>query len=503
MNKEQVIFALYNFKNIKKMKNKIISKISMIALVGLLFASVVGCDKKNAVTGVSLDKTTLSVEVGKTSQLMATVAPTDADDKTVTWSSSDATVASVSATGLVTGVKVSATAVTITVTTKDGAKTAKCAVTVTAAPVTTVAVTGVSLDKTTLSVVVGKTSQLMATVAPTDASDKTVTWKSSDATIASVSATGLVTGVKVSATAVTITVTTKDGAKTATCAVTVTADPGAVTGVKLAAADKADVQLAVNGTKKINPPTVEPTTATDKTVMWSSKDATIASVGTDGTVTAKKLGEVYILVSATSDATKKDSVKVSVVVPITSITFKNPSIDLRTTEKYNLRDAEVAGYLTIVPSATANRETPSIVSSDPTKVKIDLTTFTLEAKGAKGVDVATVTVKSNITTAATGSVKINITDYLAITNIAFKAPKTKTVAVNTTYTIAQAIGDGTLIVTPTNYNELINATSSDPTIVSVNLISKELKALKAGTVTITLTAGHDATIKDTITVTVQ
>lgn len=84
-----------------------------------------------------------------------------------------------------------------------------------------VAVTGVTMSPATTSVVVGNTRQLNATVAPSDATNKAVTYESSDTAIATVNANGLVTGV--AAGSATVTVTTADGAKTATTAVTVTA----------------------------------------------------------------------------------------------------------------------------------------------------------------------------------------------------------------------------------------------------------------------------------------
>lgn len=176
--------------------------------------------KKVSVTGVTL-KAATSIEAGKTETLTATVAPANATDKSVTWSTSDATVATVSE-GVVTGVK--AGTATITVKTTDGAKTATCAVTVTALAV--VKVTGVTLNKTATSIAVGKTETLIATVAPADATDKSVTWNTSDAAVATVSAAGVVTGVK--AGTATITVTTTDGMKTATCTITVTSGGGSV-----------------------------------------------------------------------------------------------------------------------------------------------------------------------------------------------------------------------------------------------------------------------------------
>ena len=165
---------------------------------------------KPKVTGVTLDKTSLSLTVGSTGTLKATVKP-DGADNGVTWSSSDKTVATVSSSGKVTAVK-AGTAV-ITVKTKDGGKTAKCTVTV------TVPVSGVTLNKTSVTLVAGESIALKATVKPADASDKKVTWSSSKTAVATVSSSGKVTAVK-AGTAV-ITVKTADGGKTAKCTVTV------------------------------------------------------------------------------------------------------------------------------------------------------------------------------------------------------------------------------------------------------------------------------------------
>lgn len=171
-----------------------------------------------SVTGVILDNATLALDTGKTGVLKATVAPSNATNKAVSWSSDTAAVATVDNTGKITAVK--AGTAKITVKTTDGAKTAVCTVTV-KDPV--VNVTGVSLDNTELSVEEGATAQLKATVAPANATDKTVTWKSGNAETFTIDNNGKVTGVKAGqATAV---ATTKDGGKTAECKVTVTAKP--------------------------------------------------------------------------------------------------------------------------------------------------------------------------------------------------------------------------------------------------------------------------------------
>ena len=165
------------------------------------------------VESVSLDKTTLGLTEGETARLTATVEPSNATNKSVTWSSDNESVATVT-NGVVTAV--GAGTATITVTTVDQSKTATCEVTVTAA---TVPVTGVTLNKTSTSLYVGDTETLTATAEPSDATNKNVTWSSDDTSVATVDASGLVTAVA-PGTAV-ITVTTADGGKTATCTVTV------------------------------------------------------------------------------------------------------------------------------------------------------------------------------------------------------------------------------------------------------------------------------------------
>ena len=169
-------------------------------------------EKAAAVTSVKLDQSSIELEVGKTQTLKATVSPDNATNKNVSWTSSKTTVATVSG-GVVTAKAVGTT--TITVKTEDGNKTATCSVTVKAA---TVAVTGVSLNNTSLDLTEGETSNLVATVSPSNATNKNVSWSSDKTTVATVD-NGLVTA-KGEGTA-NITVKTEDGNKTATCVVTV------------------------------------------------------------------------------------------------------------------------------------------------------------------------------------------------------------------------------------------------------------------------------------------
>lgn len=171
---------------------------------------VIGSDV--TVTGVSLNIKTTTINVGASKTLSATISPTNATNKDVTWDSSDTSIATVDSNGKVTGV--SAGKATISVTTVDGKKTATCKVTVKA-----VKVTKVSLNKKTTSINVGENETLIATIAPTNATNQNVTWKSSNKAIATVDSNGNVVGVK-AGTAI-ISVTAVDGKKTATCKVTI------------------------------------------------------------------------------------------------------------------------------------------------------------------------------------------------------------------------------------------------------------------------------------------
>ena len=254
--------------------------------------------KTVAVTGVSLDKTSVELTEGDETTLIATVNPDNATNKNVTWKSSDSSVALVSD-GKVTALK--AGTATITVTTEDGGKTATCEVKVVAK---TVAVTSVSLDKTSVELSEGDETSLTATVNPDNATNKNVTWKSSDSSVALVS-DGKVTALK--AGTATITVSTEDGGKTATCEVKVVAKTIAVTSISL---DKTSVELT-EGDETTLTATVNPDNATNKNVIWKSSNSSVATVS-GGKVTALKAGTATITVT-TEDGGKTATCDIKVI----------------------------------------------------------------------------------------------------------------------------------------------------------------------------------------------
>ncbi len=164
--------------------------------------------------GVTLNQTTATINMGSTLQLTATVAPNTTSNKGVTWTSSNTNVATVNGSGLVTPKAVGTS--TITVKTNDGSnKTATCNVTVRQL------VTGITLNRTTAQMVSRNTLQLTTNITPSTASNKAVTWKSSNTAVATVNASGLVTAITEGT--CTITATSQDGsAKNASCIINVT-----------------------------------------------------------------------------------------------------------------------------------------------------------------------------------------------------------------------------------------------------------------------------------------
>ena len=242
--------------------------------------------KAVSVTEVTLDKTKLTLTEGETETLTATVKPDNADNKKVKWSSDKTEIATVDGAGKVTAVK--AGEAVVTVTTEDGGKTATCKVTVKAKAVN---VTDVSLDKTELTLTEGETETLTATVKPDNADNKKVKWSSDKTEIATVGGDGKVTAVK--AGEATVTVTTEDGGKTASCKVTVKAKIVPVTGVEV---NPWAVTLSVRGTSKLSY-TIRPADATNQNVKWESESPSVATVDSEGNVQGVAAGTAKICVT--------------------------------------------------------------------------------------------------------------------------------------------------------------------------------------------------------------
>lgn len=251
-----------------------------------------------AVSGVALNKKVATVNVGKKVTVKATVTPANADNKTLVWTSSNTKIATVS-NGVVKGVK--AGRVIITAKTTDGSNiSATCTVTVKQP------VTRISLSKKA-TMYTGKKLTLKAKVNPANASNKALTWKSSNTKIAKVASNGVVTGVK--AGTVKITATAKDGSrKSATCTVTVRQSVSKIT------LSKTNVVLPKKGSSYNVRVTVAPKNAYNKNVTVKSAKTKVAKVsastvksGKTVKITAVKKGTTKVVFTA-KDGSKKSAI---------------------------------------------------------------------------------------------------------------------------------------------------------------------------------------------------
>ncbi len=249
---------------------------------------------KRATTGVTISEETAELTEGETLQLTATVAPEDATDKTVTWASSDAAIATVDADGLVTAV----TPGEVEITASCAGFTATCALTVKkliiAAETVTVAAPAEEMTE-------GDTMQLTATVAPDNTTDKTIVWSSDDEAVATVNAEGLVTAVAPG----TVTITAACGEATGSATITVKARVIPVESITL---DKNEAFGSIGMTIQLTA-TVTPDNATDKTVTWSSDNEAVATVDAEGLVSCVADGEA-IITARCGDLTATCKVKV-------------------------------------------------------------------------------------------------------------------------------------------------------------------------------------------------
>lgn len=244
-------------------------------------------------TGVTLNTNSLSLNLYDTQYLTATVLPTNATNKNVSWSSSDYNVASVASDGLVRGVGTGGA--WITVTTSDGSYTASAYVNVGS---NQIRVTGVTLNTNYISLRQSDTQYLTATVAPTNATNKNVSWSSSNYNVASVTSNGLVQAI--GAGEAWITVTTNDGSYTATAYVSVTGNgntqnqyPTSVTGITLPVSS---LNMHLNETYTMYP-TVAPTNATNQRVTYLSSDTKIIKVTASGVISAVGYGQATVFVT--------------------------------------------------------------------------------------------------------------------------------------------------------------------------------------------------------------
>ena len=394
---------------------------------------------------VKLDISEVTLDKGKTVTLTSTVYPSKQTDQSVTWESSDETVATVTSSGKVKGIK--AGTATITCASVALGLSTTCKVTV----------NGVNLDKSEAILEKGKTMTLKPSIYPETLTDKSVTWKSSNTAVATVTSSGKVKGVKAGTATITCT-SVATGAK-ATCQVTVSY-------VKL---DQTEVILEKGKTMTLAP-TVYPSKQTDQSVTWKSSNTAVATVTSSGKVKGVKAGTATITCTSVAtglSTTCKVTVSYVRIDPSEAILEKGKTMTLASTV-YPSKQTDQS-----VTWKSSNTEVATVTSSGKVKgVKAGIVTITCTSVATGLSTTCKVTV---------GYVKLNVSEV----------------------TIDKG---NTITLTPTVYpskqtDQSVTWKSSDETVATVTSSGK-VTGIKAGTATITCTSdalGLSTTCKVTVT----
>ena len=289
------------------------------------FLKIYGLDENDNVlaSDIALNFTEKALNVNQTLQLIATVTPEIASNKTVTWSSSDPIIANVNNDGLVTAFADGNA--TITATTTDGTNlSASCNLTVTSIPVASI-----KLNKTRLTLDIDESYQLVATITPTNATDKTIVWSSSDTTIATVSDNGLV--IPNEPGDAVITASTTDGTNlSASCQVTV------VKRVKEITLNESSLHLTLPETAQLTA-FVSPNDATNAVLNWTSSKPSVATVDNNGFIISKSVGTTTIKATTTDGSNLSATCQVNVTKQyVNSILLNEDSLIMHIGETFQL-----------------------------------------------------------------------------------------------------------------------------------------------------------------------
>ncbi|MBQ9438045.1 MAG: Ig-like domain-containing protein, partial [Lachnospiraceae bacterium] len=408
-----------------------------------------------AVTGVALSDSAASLTVGETKTLTATVTPTGATTKKVSWASSDTSVATVSSSGNLTAeVKaVKAGTAKITATSADGTYiSASCTVTVTKSVAETKPITAIAIAET-LSLTAGKTGTLTPTITPTDATNQTLTWASSDETVATVSSAGVVTAVKAGKATITATATDGSNVVSNACAVTVT-ESAAETKPITAIAIAETLSLTAGKTGTLSPK-ITPTDATNQTLIWSSSDETVATVSSAGVVTAVKAGKANITATATDGSKVVSNICTVTVTAASEETEKGTGIisTVETTESKDSTDKEKFYEAVMVKGQKYTFGAGSWTSANSSYVSVAKKTGVATAKKAT---LAPVTL-SNAATDSTGAI---VSYEVTVKQPALNA-KSATILVGETYQFHLDGGVGSISQTWVSGNAAVASVTTD------------------------------------------
>lgn len=409
------------------------------------------------VTDVTVQPAELNLKTDGTYQLSVSVLPSNADERGVTFESSNTAVATVSASGLITA-KGPGTA-TITVTAKDGSgKKATCTVTVTQP------VKGVTVSPSSVVIQKDNVQKLTASVVPENATNKKLIYKSSNETVAVVSNDGIITAR--SEGWATITVCSEENqAIYGTCTVKVGL-PVYVTKITL---DTTNVTMWAGATRQLGV-SIEPANADIKNVTYGSSNPDVATVSSNGLITAKKKGTATITVTATDGSGKSASCAVIVKQPVTGIQI--------TPNGFTLVKGDVKDLKANVSPADADN--PDVIwTSSNTNIAAVSSKGQVTAVN-EGSCVITATCKDNASISASCTIVVG-------TPVASVALAPNRASMNTGETILI-----TASVLPTNAsNKGIIWSWESKDGASIILTNGAVKAMKAGTVTVTAKAADN------------
>lgn len=224
---------------------------------------------------IVLETSNVSIKVGESYSLVATIEPLNTTNPTITWKSDNESVAMVAPDGTIKGISVGTANITATC----GTVSVTCIVTV-----NPILASEVVLNKQVVSLFVEDQEKLMATVTPDNVTDPTVIWTSDNEVVATVDSDGTVTGVSVG----TANIIATCGAVSTMCRVIV--HPIIASSVIL---NNRNLSLFVGENERLIA-TVEPTNTTYPTIAWESNNEAIATVDFDGTVTGVSVGTTDI-----------------------------------------------------------------------------------------------------------------------------------------------------------------------------------------------------------------
>lgn len=303
---------------------------------------------------INISNNDITLKVGSTISVVATVLPSDAN-QSLSWTSSNSRVATVDSNGLITAIS-PGTAIIVAKTVND--ITANIKVTV---GDYSVKLKSISVNTNYLVMPLGKTMQLSVLYNPKNASNKTITWESSNSKVVTVNSSGYIKAVG-PGTAI-IKATSADGGYTDTATIEVTGSGTSISASEIVFKESS-YSVGINGTISLNP-IITPSNATFKAIKFTSSDTSIATVDENGLVKGLKEGTVNITATLTHNNLKATTKVVVKYIPVTSIKLNNVQAEA------TIKKGETLSISAEILPSNASNKNISFTSSDSNIAKVD------------------------------------------------------------------------------------------------------------------------------------